>query len=122
MRSPQVCWLQLEAPSDHYSLCSGYRAHTVHRVAFCASLAPTEKIEEHCLAQQISTVSGSQSHTCANLPKPAAGIMISEDRKTAAGLEVVIVDLGEQGLPHHYAAFRDPCHWHTALAYPVLAA
>ena len=34
--------------------------------------------------------------------------MISEDRKTAAGLEVVIVDLGEHGLPYHYATFRDP--------------
>ena len=48
--------------------------------------------------------------------------MISEDRKTAAGLEVVIVDLGEHGLPYHYVTFRDPCRWHTALAYPVLAA
>ena len=100
------------------------------RLVFRASLAPTGNIDESCLAQQ-SLV---RSPTCGNVPTPATATTTSGDPKTAAGLEVVIVELGEQSLSSHWDAFCEKhvlagtqhvythCWWRTPPPLKVLPA
>ena len=124
MPLPQACWLQLEGYRAYTFVVSRsvlrlrgsnracqtgvidmrffllwlLRSRCVSSSFLCVSSTYREsrRVVSH------STASGSQSHAChvpMCLSRLIAGIRISKDRKTAAGLEVVIVDLGEQGLP-----------------------
>ena len=124
MPSPHACWLQLEGYRAYTFVVSRsvlrlrgsnpacqtgeinmrffllwlLRSRCVSSSFLCVSSTCREsrRVASH------STASGSQSHAChvpTCLSRLITGIRVSKDRKTAAGLEVVIVDLGEQGLP-----------------------